>query len=237
MKLADYPFRAEPVAALDRIKLIENGEPLVDAADYCAGLIIHEQCIPLVRLGVAQRLARANSALPHGLHLWLKTGLRSLERQRLSWNAHFANLQKEHPEWPKHTLYRQTNRFLAPLDRKAPPGHATGAAVDVFLMADGMRPVNMGFDLHNLKSVATTYIHLDAEINASRELLFDVMTDAGFSNCRDEFWHYSYGDSGWAVRHCETTCCYGLTSEAQMPDAELLAMIASRKEHQTIRQQ
>jgi D-alanyl-D-alanine dipeptidase len=31
---------------------------------------------------------------------------------------------------------------------------------------------------------------------------------AGFSNCRDEWWHYSYGDAGWAVRMGLDACIY-----------------------------
>ena len=37
------------------------------------------------------------------------------------------------------------------------------------------------------------------------------MLAAGFSNCRDEYWHYSYGDAGWAVRMGLTECVYGLS--------------------------
>jgi len=40
--------------------------------------------------------------------------------------------------------------------------------------------------------------------------LVDAMLSVGFSNCRDEWWHYSYGDAGWAVRMGETECRYGI---------------------------
>ncbi|MHB1461046.1 MAG: M15 family metallopeptidase [Armatimonadota bacterium] len=228
MNFSEYPFRAEPIAALDHVRLVENGEPLVDVAEYCPNIIIHEHCVPLVRLTVAKMLQQADSALPDGLHLWIKTGLRSLERQRRSWEGHYADLKRRNPQWPEHTLRRQTNKFLAPLDHPAPPGHSTGGAVDVFLMRPDHVIVDMGFDLHNLKSIATTYPHPNPAVCEAREQLFDVMTDAGFSNCRDEFWHYSYGDAGWAVRHGLTECCYGLTDLAKLPDAELYAMIANR---------
>jgi D-alanyl-D-alanine dipeptidase len=36
------------------------------------------------------------------------------------------------------------------------------------------------------------------------------MLGVGFSNCRDEWWHYSYGDAGWAVRLGYSECIYGL---------------------------
>lgn len=40
-------------------------------------------------------------------------------------------------------------------------------------------------------------------------MLHDAMVTVGFSNCRDEWWHYSYGDAGWAVRVGEAQCFYG----------------------------
>jgi D-alanyl-D-alanine dipeptidase len=41
-------------------------------------------------------------------------------------------------------------------------------------------------------------------------LLVETMLSVGFSNCRDEWWHYSYGDAGWAVRMDRPVCFYGL---------------------------
>ena len=40
-------------------------------------------------------------------------------------------------------------------------------------------------------------------------LLVETMLEVGFSNCRDEWWHYSYGDAGWAVRLGYPSCIYG----------------------------
>jgi D-alanyl-D-alanine dipeptidase len=41
-------------------------------------------------------------------------------------------------------------------------------------------------------------------------LLLDTMLSVGFSNCRDEWWHYSFGDAGWAVRLAKPDCIYGV---------------------------
>jgi D-alanyl-D-alanine dipeptidase len=51
-------------------------------------------------------------------------------------------------------------------------------------------------------------------------MLIETMLAVGFSNCRDEYWHFSYGDSGWAVRVGERTCPYGI---AELP-ADAFAM-------------
>ncbi len=38
------------------------------------------------------------------------------------------------------------------------------------------------------------------EAKANRQMLTSALLGAGFSNCRDEWWHWSYGDNAWAVR-------------------------------------
>jgi hypothetical protein len=48
------------------------------------------------------------------------------------------------------------------------------------------------------------------EARRDRMVLVEAMLGAGFSNCREEFWHYSWGDSAWAVRVGEHECPYGL---------------------------
>jgi D-alanyl-D-alanine dipeptidase len=58
---------------------------------------------------------------------------------------------------------------------------------------------------------APTYtLGLTEEALRNRMMLVGTMLAEGFSNCRDEWWHYSYGDAGWAVRTGQTSCFYGL---------------------------
>ena len=61
-------------------------------------------------------------------------------------------------------------------------------------------------------------------------ILVDAMLGVGFSNCRDEWWHYSYGDAGYAVRMAQKECCYGLTHLAadQYLEQELLWIEAAK---------
>jgi D-alanyl-D-alanine dipeptidase len=55
-----------------------------------------------------------------------------------------------------------------------------------------------------------TYVYgLTEAAHRHRMILVETMLAVGFSNCRDEWWHYSYGDAGWAVRTGETECFYG----------------------------
>jgi len=49
-------------------------------------------------------------------------------------------------------------------------------------------------------------------LTANRTILVETMLEVDFSNCRDEWWQYSWGDAGWAVRMSETECFYGSRS-------------------------
>jgi D-alanyl-D-alanine dipeptidase len=64
--------------------------------------------------------------------------------------------------------------------------------------------------LTRLGAAPTFSYGIDEPHLSHRLLLHDSMIAAGFSNCRDEWWHYSYGDAGWAVRSGMSECFYGL---------------------------
>ncbi len=235
---------AEPMAALDKVKIIENNEPLVDLRVACplvtfaADAGTPEGMTPFLRQTAAQMLDQASRNLPEGLHLHAISALRSFERQKEIWWAHYHLHKINHPTWPESALRRASNKYAAPVDRPAPPGHCTGAAVDVVLRRTDGSFVDLipecGKDTNGIKKEAASF---DEELQADltdwtlgatwcdrvspearkyRTILLEAMLGVGFSNCRDEYWHYSYGDSGWAVRVGEITCSYGVAELPQL---------------------
>ncbi len=111
-----------------------------------------------------------------------------------------------------------TNRFFAPPDAKAPPGHCTGAAVDVSLLdRETGEFLDMRTPLEGWNGAPTAVKGLSPEAAENRRTLCYLMYSTGLSNCRDEFWHWSYGDSAWSVRTGSRTACYGLIEPP--PDA------------------
>ena len=51
--------------------------------------------------------------------------------------------------------------------------------------------------------------HATPRAAKNRQLLVDVMTSVGFSNYPGEWWHYSYGESAWALRTGAPFAVYG----------------------------
>ena len=203
--------RPEPIRLLNLIDENENGEPLADLREECPNIqILRETVIPYLRKTVCQMLHEASRALPAGYYLGVIDAWRPFERQQRIYDFIWNCAKVAFPERDDTALRRTVCRWVAPTNQKAPPGHCTGAAVDVFLVdANGEE-----YDVHSPYGrfgAAPTYsLGLTEEADKNRKMLIEAMLGAGFSNCRDEWWHYSWGDAGWAVRMQETQCYYGL---------------------------
>jgi len=86
------------------------------------------------------------------------------------------------------------------LDEKTPPPHSTGAAVDVTLVDDNGRVVDMGSPIDEMSERSLPdYFANNSELEAQqyhahRQLLHKVMLKAGFQRNPREWWHFSLGD-------------------------------------------
>ena len=203
--------RPEPIAALNRIREVENNEPLVDVRRAAPAVkIFRDTTIPFLRESVAKMLAVAAERLPNGFLLSMTEGWRPLERQRLIYEFMTESLLEVKPDVTLSALRRTVNRWCAPVDQKAPPGHCTGGAVDVYLVDGNNEPHDVTSPFERFESGPTYVYGLTEVAQKNRMLLVETMLFVGFSNCRDEWWHYSYGDAGWAVRLARDECFYGI---------------------------
>src|SRR5262249_44385124 len=137
----------EPIAALNRVRITEAPlpwqahEPLVDIRLHCPDVAWTEGICPYLRRTVAEMLNRAQASLPAGYRLKVGTALRTLTMQSSGWDGYFQKMKEAHPAWPLSALRRATNKYFAPYDQKAPPGHCTGGAVDVGLLGPDGNPL------------------------------------------------------------------------------------------------
>lgn len=203
--------RPEPIAALNRVREEENSEPLVDLRVAAPSLVItRESVIPWVRKRVAEMAEKAAQSLPKGIQLAVMSAFRPFEQQVMIYEWMTACAKEAFPDSTYPALKRRVNRWVAPVDQKAPPGHCTGAAIDVMLAREDGEELDVVSPFERFQATATYSLGLSREAQANRQRLVKAMLDQGFSNCRDEYWHYSYGDAGWAVRLGHDRCFYGL---------------------------
>jgi D-alanyl-D-alanine dipeptidase len=199
----------EPLRKLRAIRIVENHEPLVDLRDVCPNVILRPGCLPLLRETVAGMVVHVQNLLPQGYTLTVGTCLRTMDMQRQIRENIQADQIKKHPDWSLATLNRTLNRMVAPLDPLSPPPHTTGGALDVGVRGPDGQDLN--FSGHeDWWSVAPTYFHkLTESARANREMLIAAMEHAGLTNYLGEWWHWSYGDQGWALRVGSPIAYYG----------------------------
>jgi D-alanyl-D-alanine dipeptidase len=207
---------AEPVTQLRHVKIIECGEPLVDFTAFCPRLLLdlprfNYRRETLLRQSVAEQLCRAAELLPEGYRLSIIEGWRPPYIQRRMYLTTWGMFEKEHPDWSRTRLVRTVNRFTAPMDRRVPPPHTTGGAVDLSLTdADG-RPVEVLSPYASMDPEGFLFAapRLSPEARRHRDILAEALTAGGLTNYPSEYWHWSYGDQGWAYRGGHQNALYG----------------------------
>lgn len=212
--------RPEPVRAIDAVPIRENHEPLVSLAEAAPEIELRDTPT-WGRKTVVEMLRRANALLPDGHHLKVNTLIRTLDRQREVYAQIRRRLEAEHPRWPESRLRREINKFLAPPDAGHPPGHTTGGAVDVTVVGPSGSELDMVSSLDGEENpfMATMPLYCrkaTPRAARNRQMLADVMASVGFSSYPGEWWHYSYGDSAWAVRVAAPYAIYGAASPPEL---------------------
>jgi len=200
----------EPLTRLRAVPIEDNGEPLVDPRTLSPRVHFAQKHpkfedmkrVPVVRRRVAEMLAEAADSLPEGTDIVIIEGFRPLAQQRWMYEQIKAEFAEKHPEWSKATLHRITNTLSAPPDDSCPPPHSTGAAVDLSLMnmpARDWLDMTSPFEMDETSAPGDTP-GLSETAQKNRRLLFEALEKTGLTNYLGEWWHWSYGDSGWALR-------------------------------------
>jgi D-alanyl-D-alanine dipeptidase len=213
----------EPMLELNRIKIKDNGEPLVNSLDVLKNVVLRDLG-PIkpnphnlyARESVVNMLKQAQKKLPRGYKLVLMSLFRPIKQQERLYKKVSEDFQRDNPTWPKNILRREVNRWVHPPDVKTPPGHSTGGAVDLLIAGRDGKPLDFTSpytldyddDGDNGKSYPTFSKHIDDGARKNRDMLIEIMTEVGFTNYAGEFWHWSYGDSCWAWRLNRKTAIY-----------------------------
>lgn len=201
------PSPWEPVTHLRRIPIVECGESLVDFLSACPPLKLDRPRYryrreTLLRRTVVEKLCVAVRLLPTGYTLRIIEGWRAPHIQARMYRATWNWWRERHPDWSEAALRRIVNRNSAPVtDPRVPPPHTTGGAFDVML-ADMSGPVDLcsPYDMFDPLSYPFDAPNLSVAARRNRLLLHTTLEAVGITNYHGEYWHWSYGDQGWAYR-------------------------------------
>lgn len=133
-------------------------------------------------------------------------GYRHLDIQTKKFEAEKMRVLAISPTLSGMDLLETIHRFIAVPEVA---GHPTGGAVDVRIVDENGRPLDMGTELMDFSSdtyVSSPFISRDAWQN--RQLLRACMIKSGFAPFEGEWWHFSYGDREWARYYCKPSAKY-----------------------------
>jgi D-alanyl-D-alanine dipeptidase len=168
------------------------------------------------------------ASLPHGLHLRLYEGLRSLAIQRWLFDEEKARVAAAHPGLTAEQVHEQATILVAPPVHwdgtpNIPP-HSTGGAVDIEIVDAQGRVIDFGMEVSDWTRVdpafcETRHPGLAGTAQANRLLLCSAMEAQGFVNYAREWWHYSYGDRYWAWLREAPVAIYGPAARPDAPES------------------
>ncbi|MCR8852240.1 M15 family metallopeptidase [Lysinibacillus fusiformis] len=204
----------------------ESQEPLIQITAAHRRIFIepiyYQQKIPnslraiYVREGVVERLQHALTLLPKDYSLLLYDGYRPFQVQQYLFSHFSKQLARIMPDATEQELLQATKKYVAlpSVDAVHLAPHLTGGAIDITLADRQGKALDLGtaFDEMNEKS-ATRYFEHNPKENPEacqhRRLLYNCMTQVGFSNYAEEWWHYDFYNVAWARRVQAKTACYG----------------------------
>lgn len=131
---------------------------------------------------------------------------RPLAVQQFMVDYTFATLRQQSPDLSDQEIAQQVTQFWAPPSHnpETPPPHSTGAAIDVTLVNERGEPLDFGGEIDEISARSNpNFYQSHTTVSGTlyhqrRELLRKIMTDAGFRQHPQEWWHFSLGDQMWA---------------------------------------
>lgn len=211
----------EPLASinLEGVKLVKPHPYEALGADY------QGRSPYVLRLGILESLTQAQQALDalkKGCKILIFDAYRPIAVQKFMVEHTFAeilkrdNLQREQLGVEQvEEIYEQVYQIWAipSEDPLTPPPHSTGSALDITLLDEAGKPLDMGGEIDELspRSEPDYYQQISPEnpgqaeqyqiYQQRRNLLNHIMEFAGFLRHPGEWWHFSKGDQLWAWQY------------------------------------
>jgi D-alanyl-D-alanine dipeptidase len=198
------------------IKIIENNEPLVDISKVCPEIV--NGMDPLrkrygdvlyLRQTVAQMLKKAHSLLPPGMTFIVLDAWRSKEAQVKFYDFYVNKFKEKNPSWNIDREKKEAGKYAISPNQIYKADHVSGGAIDLELIKNGKRLPIMARQLPFKDAVQTDCKNLPPNVRKTRQLLIEVMTQAGFTNYPEEYWHWCYGGYMWAELTGNKIAMYG----------------------------
>lgn len=206
-KEKDFPIRENnsPLIGLRNASLDLAYEPSI-MKDYA--FLIRKELIGKISR-ISEQLSRQDKTLI------IRSAWRSFKHQRLLWNTTMKTMQKRYPDKSRDELKKVVAYFIAPEKKST---HSTGGAVDALIYDKKTSCIldfgtNRGLKIELSEKCYPFYPDISTVAKKNRELLIGLFEAEGFVCDMKEYWHFDYGNIGWAIEKNEPRAIYDVIGD------------------------
>ncbi|WP_282085175.1 alanine racemase [Aquimarina algiphila] len=199
----------------------EDHSPLISLQDSDFNLIfeksIQKNYRYLVRKEVYKKIGRISKLLDNqGKKLIIRSAWRSFDHQQKLWDQKVGFMKKKHPEKTIEEIDEIVSSFIAP---KRQSTHSTGGAVDALIYDLQKKCVldfgtNDGLHIDLNEKCYPRHPDVSEEAKKNRKLLMKLFENEDFVCDHKEYWHFDYGNIGWAAEKDKEYANYSVLEES-----------------------
>lgn len=203
----------------------ENGSPLVSLKETGLDLIYEASIMKgyryLVREELVKKIERiSNSLTKKNKTLVIRSAWRSFRHQRLLWERNVSSTQKKFPSKTAAEINEIVSYYIAPEKKST---HSTGGALDALIYDRKSGQIldfgtNDGYIIELSKKCYPFHPEISQPAKENRKLLIDLFESEDFVCDMKEYWHFDYGNIGWAIEKGKDHTIFGILEKV---DSEL----------------
>lgn len=199
----------------------DNESPLVSLKDTGLDLIYEPSIMPayryLVRVELVQKIRRINEILLNkDKKLFVRSAWRSFEHQRQLRESSYSSIRKKFPSKESKEINKIVSYYIAPEKKST---HSTGGALDALIYdmkADQILDfgTNQGYKIELSERCYPYHPDISPEAKINRKLLIDLFENEDFVCDWKEYWHFDFGNIGWAIEKKKNHAIFGTIENA-----------------------
>lgn len=222
MNVLDYTNSIEAQDILHKkleqnFPIVDNGSRLVTLLDTEIDLIYEPSIMKnyryLVREELVDKISRISATLnKENKKLVIRSAWRSFKHQRVLWERNIKSMQRKFPQKPMTEIQEAVSYFIAPFNKST---HTTGGAVDALIFDNETNQIldfgtNEGLKISLNKKCYPDHPGITKKAKENRKLLIDLFLREDFFCDFKEYWHFDYGNIGWAIKKKTDHAIYGI---------------------------
>ncbi len=202
--------------------IIDNNSPLRSLKDTGFKLIYEPSIMKdyqyLIREEIVEKIGRISERLiEQNKTLVIRSAWRSFKHQRLLWEQNLSAIQEKFPNKSINELNEIVSYFIAPYNKST---HATGGAIDALILDNKTNQIldfgtNKGLKIELNKKCYPHHPEISKEAKDHRTLLISLFEQEDFVCDLKEYWHFDYGNIGWAIEKQKDHAFYGIIEAKQ----------------------